>query len=125
MPPEHCLGRDLGDVLVSLPQATLAALRHSFTDPELPPDVELTEDGTHWLASFFAVRSDDGAVVGLGSLMNDITERKRLEESLAHRATHDVLTGLPKSEAVRGAGGGCGEPLAARRLHHRRAVRRP
>jgi predicted signal transduction protein with EAL and GGDEF domain len=28
-------------------------------------------------------------------LLSDITERKRMEQKLAHQATHDLLTGLP------------------------------
>jgi diguanylate cyclase (GGDEF)-like protein/PAS domain S-box-containing protein len=95
MAPAQCIGRDLADVLPHLPQATLGTLRRSPAEAEPLPDVELSEDGTDWLASFFAVRSNEGAVIGLGAVVNDITERKRLEESLAHRASHDVLTGLP------------------------------
>jgi diguanylate cyclase (GGDEF)-like protein/PAS domain S-box-containing protein len=35
---------------------------------------------------------DDGRVI---VMLSDVTERKRTEEELAYRATHDLLTGLP------------------------------
>jgi len=38
---------------------------------------------------------EDGQVVGITTLMTDITERKRLEQKLEEMATHDFLTGLP------------------------------
>ena len=40
------------------------------------------------------VRREDGEPRFLVGMVEDVTERKALEESLAHRATHDPLTGL-------------------------------
>jgi len=37
----------------------------------------------------------DEEVVGITTLMTDITERKKLEQKLVEMATHDFLTGLP------------------------------
>jgi diguanylate cyclase (GGDEF)-like protein/PAS domain S-box-containing protein len=60
-------------------------------------------------------RLDDPSVCGLVCNMRDITERKRVEAELAHRAHHDQLTTLPNrssfimrlEEAIeRGAGSG-------------------
>ena len=42
-----------------------------------------------------AVAANDGTVVRLIGTSQDITERKQLEERLAHQALHDTLTGLP------------------------------
>lgn len=41
------------------------------------------------------VREEDGESLRMIGTVHDITERKALEEKLAHRAAHDPLTGLP------------------------------
>ncbi len=41
------------------------------------------------------IYDEAGELVALESISRDITERKRVEEELAHRAFHDPLTGLP------------------------------
>ena len=43
----------------------------------------------------FVVRDDAGVPVRMVGAMTDITDRKMIELELAHRATHDGLTGLP------------------------------
>lgn len=55
------------------------------------------KDGqTVWaLLSVSAVHGEDGEVLYLILQIQDITERKALEEKLAHLAYHDPLTGLP------------------------------
>jgi diguanylate cyclase (GGDEF)-like protein/PAS domain S-box-containing protein len=42
-----------------------------------------------------AVHNADGQVLYYEGSLEDITERKRVEEELAYMATHDALTGLP------------------------------
>ncbi|MBV9594017.1 MAG: EAL domain-containing protein [Actinobacteria bacterium] len=42
-----------------------------------------------------AIRDDRGEVHLMVGQVNDITDRKRAEAELAHRATHDALTNLP------------------------------
>jgi len=41
------------------------------------------------------VRDDAGIVTHYVGVLNDVTERQRYQEQIAHRATHDELTGLP------------------------------
>lgn len=55
------------------------------------------EDGQNvWvLLSVSAVHDEEGEVLYLISQVQDISERKALEEKLAHLAYHDALTGLP------------------------------
>src|SRR4051794_14675141 len=93
-------GRRLQDLLPQLATGTLSRLRAALVSGEPLPDVEIAGPGApderlHWLASFFAVRAPDGAPLGVSAILSEITERKRLEESLEHRASHDALTGLP------------------------------
>jgi diguanylate cyclase (GGDEF)-like protein/PAS domain S-box-containing protein len=55
------------------------------------------KDGTlFWNEVYIApVRDERGALTHFVGILNDISERHRYEEQLAHRATHDELTGLP------------------------------
>ena len=55
------------------------------------------KDGTpFWNELYIApVRDDDGRVVNFIGVQKDVTERKELEEKLAHQAFHDPLTDLP------------------------------
>ena len=49
-----------------------------------------------WNEMYIApVRDDAGALTHFVGVLNDVSERHRFEERLAHRATHDELTGLP------------------------------
>lgn len=55
------------------------------------------KDGTlFWNEVYIApVRDERGALTHFVGILNDVSERHRYEEQLAHRATHDELTGLP------------------------------
>jgi diguanylate cyclase (GGDEF)-like protein/PAS domain S-box-containing protein len=48
-----------------------------------------------WFEVGVTNRLDDPSVGGMVCNMRDVTERKRIETELAHRAHHDPLTGLP------------------------------
>ena len=55
------------------------------------------DDGTEaiLLTNKVPLRNKEGEIIGLLGVFEEITERKRMEESLIRRATHDDLTGLP------------------------------
>ena len=55
------------------------------------------KDGTlFWNEVYIApVRDESGRLTHFVGILNDVSERHRYEEQLAHRATHDELTGLP------------------------------
>ena len=46
-------------------------------------------------ASISPIRDEDGNVTHFVGVKEDITELKRLQDELAHQASHDPLTGLP------------------------------
>jgi len=50
--------------------------------------------------SLSPVRDGSGRITHFVGIQNDITERKRQEAELAHRATHDSLTDLPSREIL-------------------------
>lgn len=74
----------------------------------------LTPDGaTVWAnVSLSVVDGPDGAAVYVITQFEDITDRKRAEEQLAHQALHDALTGLPNRQLMRDR-----VSQAIRRLH--------
>ena len=54
-------------------------------------------DGTRFYAdvALTALRDEDGGLQGFGKVVRDVTERRTTMDELAHRSTHDALTGLP------------------------------
>ncbi len=54
-------------------------------------------DGSRFYADVVisALFDPDGHLAGYGKVVRDVTERRTVAEELAHRSTHDALTGLP------------------------------
>ena len=54
------------------------------------------ETRLRWLRAFiYPVREESGALLEMGLVLEDFTERKALKDQLVHQAFHDPLTGLP------------------------------
>jgi diguanylate cyclase (GGDEF)-like protein len=67
-----------------------------LTTPLLLRETQADEAGPRWLRAFvYPVRDEAGALLEMGLVLEDFTERKMLEDQLAHQAFHDPLTGLP------------------------------
>ena len=68
----------------------------AVSSPPLLLEAEGAETGPRWLkALVYPVRDEAGALLQMGLMIEEFTERKALEDRLAHQAFHDPLTGLP------------------------------
>ena len=107
--------------------------------PELPPDVRpgfhralraaIEDSETHTIeygvgphgdetwseATFVPEIGRDGTVDSVLLVARDITDRRRQEAELAHRATHDTLTGLPNRALILAVLGQASDALVTRR----------
>ena len=90
-PPVDHIGELLADLSPSLAPVLAPSLARVLSEDIPLRDVELTLDAApgesgvrplkrHWLASFYPVRTASGAVLGVGALMLEVSERKNLEE---------------------------------------------
>jgi diguanylate cyclase (GGDEF)-like protein/PAS domain S-box-containing protein len=86
------LGADLVDRITDLVQPSLE--RDGMWHGELPL---LRADGAvvPHRVQLLAHKNEDGVAEFFSAMLHDISERKEIEDRLAHQATHDPLTALP------------------------------
>jgi PAS domain S-box-containing protein len=89
LPVAAHLGRTLREVLPRLAPTQEPLFRHVLETGQSLVDLEVKGETPsapgvqrHWLVSYYPVRDADGAILGLGGVVLDITDRKRAEEQL-------------------------------------------
>jgi diguanylate cyclase (GGDEF)-like protein/PAS domain S-box-containing protein len=98
-PAVDLLGHTVGDVLPPVEAAaTLDTDRQALETGEpvtYEETIETARGPRTYLVTKATYRNDRGDPMGIMRIGRDITERKLVEERLAHDARHDPLTGLP------------------------------
>jgi PAS domain S-box-containing protein len=96
---EEHLGHTLHEIAPEVAEAVEPYFRQVLETGEPVLDIELSgkpfaaQGGQrYWLASFYPVRMQGGELLGIGALVSDITERKRIEERL--KSSNEELRAL-------------------------------
>ena len=105
VPAEQHVGRTLREVVPTLAPMLEPVYRRVLETGEPFVHVELTGEAPgepgherHWLSSYYPVRDADARVVGMGAVVNEITERKRAE--LALQASEERLSFLVEASRI-------------------------
>lgn len=95
--PEQMIGRTMRDVLGEKYVEAKPHIDGALAGRRTMHDRTVTANRrSHYLHNVYVPHlDDDGKVAGLFILAIDISDRKALEQELAHMAHHDPLTGLP------------------------------
>ncbi len=99
VPPEQLLGSNYIDLVYPEDRDHLAALLSGLTTSDdrtatAQYRVRQADGGVRHVESIATNLLDEPAIRGLVLNTRDVTERKKLEDALAHQAYHDSLTGL-------------------------------
>lgn len=99
---EEQIGKTIRDVVPEMAETIEANYRRILETGKPVEDVEMrctmrSQPGRErfWLASHYPVKDPVGRVFGINTVVQEITERKRMEEEIRYQAHHDDLTDLP------------------------------
>ncbi len=98
--PEQMIGRTMREVLGAKYAEAKPHIDEALAGRRTMHDRTVTANRrSHYLHNVYVPHmEDDGRVAGLFILAVDISDRKVLEQELAHKAHHDPLTGLPNRD---------------------------
>jgi diguanylate cyclase (GGDEF)-like protein/PAS domain S-box-containing protein len=92
-------GTDIHDLVHSEDRATVEDALEQAVERGTPTtfEVRLHRPGGEWMTveGNLDTALDDRSLQGIVLSLRDVTERKHLEDKLAHQANHDPITGLP------------------------------
>jgi PAS domain S-box-containing protein len=117
--PEDIVGKTMGEVVPALAPLLEPLYRRVLETGEPVLDQEISGETPaqpgrvrHWQCSYYPVRTPAGAVVGVGAVIAEITERKQLEEVLRQRAEELAEEGRRKDRFLATLGHELRNPLA-------------
>ncbi|MEN9934792.1 MAG: hypothetical protein RLZZ387_1371 [Chloroflexota bacterium] len=105
-PPEAHLGRTFREVLPELAPQLEAFYQRTLGGGQPVLDLVISGETSaapgeqrSWIASFFPIRTGDGRLLGAGTIVSDITERRSLEQKLMeeHRQRESILQTLQEA----------------------------
>ncbi|MCH8149688.1 MAG: CHASE domain-containing protein [Planctomycetes bacterium] len=89
IPAADHIGRSLREIIPEIAKTVESVYREVIESGEAVVDVEATgataadpENVRHFSACYYPIKSEDGVVIGVSSIVQDITERKQSEELL-------------------------------------------
>jgi signal transduction histidine kinase len=105
--PAH-LGRTLREMLPDLADRLEPLLRQVIASGEPVLDLEISGQTPaapgqqrHWLASYYPVQAPGGPILGLGGVVVEITERKRIEQAAAELLDRERVARAAAQQATR------------------------
>jgi PAS domain S-box-containing protein len=117
--PEDILGKTVWEVVPALAPDLEPLYRHVLETGEPILEREISGETPalpgrprHWVASYYPVRTAAGAVLGVGAVITEITERKQLEKVLRQRAEELAEEGRRKDRFLATLGHELRNPLA-------------